>query len=412
MTARVPLHIIASTPRLEAALRYAAGPEDGPLSARLSQRCAELAALLHSPIASVYALEAGNELVLRGNTGFAPEALGQVRLKVGQGITGMAVESLRPVTVDDAEASDSFAYFPLLREERFPAFLAVPLVERGKPRGALVLQRERGPFSEEDLLLAVVAAAGLLPELEDVGEPRAAAALLYGEGNGLGRALGQAHLLSRALPRRASPVLRPEARPGAVQALREAFEAERSELLALVDRARSGHAGAALDALSNLLLDSRMEDRAAEHIEAGLGPSIALERVAAEVAHSLAGQGAVARRAIDIESFLGAVASRLSGLEPDRVRKGEMAVGIHLPSPVAIRAWASGATGALCAAPASESSGVSLCTELGLPALSGVRTLFEAVHAGSRLAVDARSAILVVNPSSGQVAEWREAEKK
>src|SRR5258708_35593262 len=114
-----------------------------------------------SPIASAYVLEASEELVLRGNWGYQREVIGEVRLKVGQGITGTCVEAMRPVTVDDARVSEQFEYFPQLAEERFPAFLAVPLLSGGRPRGALVLQRETGPFPEEVLLLAGTASRAL-----------------------------------------------------------------------------------------------------------------------------------------------------------------------------------------------------------------------------------------------------------
>src|SRR5205809_7510031 len=110
-----------------------------------------------STIDSAYVLEAGDELVLRGTWGYGREVLGEVRLKVGQGITGTAVETMRPVTVDDAQISEQFEYFPQLAEERYPAFLAVPLLSGGRPRGALVLQRSQGPVSEADLPLAVIA---------------------------------------------------------------------------------------------------------------------------------------------------------------------------------------------------------------------------------------------------------------
>ena len=57
--------------------------------------------------------------------------------------------------------SEQFEYFPQLAEERYPAFLAIPLLSGSRPRGALVLQREAGPFSESDLLLAIGATRAL-----------------------------------------------------------------------------------------------------------------------------------------------------------------------------------------------------------------------------------------------------------
>ncbi|TMA17796.1 MAG: hypothetical protein E6J85_16220, partial [Deltaproteobacteria bacterium] len=134
---RVPLQILGGTRRLDAALRLAAGSAPGSgLSSALSYLCTQIAATCEAPIASVYVLEERNELVLRGNFGFPDEVLGEVRLQVGQGITGTAVETMKPVTVDDAGLVAQFAYFPQLAEERYPAFLAVPLLSGPRPRGA------------------------------------------------------------------------------------------------------------------------------------------------------------------------------------------------------------------------------------------------------------------------------------
>ena len=36
------------------------------------------------------------------------DAIGEVRMKVGQGITGTCVESMSPVTVDDARLTEQF----------------------------------------------------------------------------------------------------------------------------------------------------------------------------------------------------------------------------------------------------------------------------------------------------------------
>src|SRR5260221_609271 len=200
---QVSVQIVGASERLDAALRFAAGAARGSsLGSALNFLCSQIAALIASPIASVYVLEERDELVLRGTHGFPEVALGEVRLQVGQGITGTAVETLRPVTVADAGFVEQFAYFPQLAEERYPAFLAVPLLEGSRPRGALVLQREQGPFSDDDVLLAV-AVTPALTALIGQALPPGKSAGLRGAGHRKGRALGQGFLLSPAPPRRA-----------------------------------------------------------------------------------------------------------------------------------------------------------------------------------------------------------------
>ena len=151
----------------------------------------------------------------------------------------------------------------------------------------------------------------------------------------------------------------------------------------------------------------RLEERAQEHVARYVPPSLALERIAAEVARALAQHGPAARRGVDIEAFLGAVARRLSGIDPQRVRRGELIVSVHLPGPLALRAWSSGATGAVCATPREDSTGGALLTALGMPVVWGVRDIFESVSQGERVALDSDSGEVIVNPSAAQAAAWR-----
>jgi len=74
-----------------------------------------------SPVASVYVLEGADELVLevrmlhpRGDRRSAHEGRA--------GITGTCVESMSPVTVNDARLSEQFEYFPQLARSGTPAF--------------------------------------------------------------------------------------------------------------------------------------------------------------------------------------------------------------------------------------------------------------------------------------------------
>ena len=390
------------TQRLAAALKLAGGPSPGAsLSSGLSFVCAQLAVLCQAPIASVYVLEGKDDLVLRGNHGFEAAVLGEVRLKVGQGITGTAVETMRPVSVDDAGLIEQFAYFPQLAEERYPAFLAVPLLDGSRPRGALVLQRKVGPFSEDDLLLAV-SCTRALSALIEAEHPTNANLLFHGAGNGRGKALGLVHVLSRAMPRR-SPKQEAQSDLGA------AFAAEREEVQKLAERVRAklGESPRVLDEICSVLDDARLEERAGEHLAAGVPASLALERIAAETARALMHLGPAARRAVDVEAFLGAVAHRLAGLEPQRVRRGELLVGVHLPGLAALRGWAHECTGAVCAEAAEASTGVALLTALGLPVVCGVKQIFEVVGPGDRVAIDGDSGQVLINPTAAQASAWR-----
>jgi uroporphyrinogen-III synthase len=88
----------------------------------------------------VYLLE-GDELVLRASKNSHPEAVGKLKLKLGQGITGWVAKHRQPVVVAQNAALDPrFRFFNELPEDRFEAFLSVPLLSRGRVVGVINLQ--------------------------------------------------------------------------------------------------------------------------------------------------------------------------------------------------------------------------------------------------------------------------------
>ena len=88
----------------------------------------------------VYLVE-GDELVLRASKNSHPEAVGKLKLKLGQGITGWVAKHRQPVVVAQSAALDPrFLVFNELPEDRFEAFLSVPLLSRGRVVGVINLQ--------------------------------------------------------------------------------------------------------------------------------------------------------------------------------------------------------------------------------------------------------------------------------
>jgi uroporphyrinogen-III synthase len=88
----------------------------------------------------VYLLE-GDELVLRASKNSHPEAVAKLKLKVGRGITDWVAKHRQPVVVAQNAALDSrFQFFHELPEDRFEAFLSVPLLSRTRVVGVINLQ--------------------------------------------------------------------------------------------------------------------------------------------------------------------------------------------------------------------------------------------------------------------------------
>src|SRR6266496_1891463 len=102
----------------------------------------------------IYVLE-GDDLVLRASKNPHPEILDRLKLRMGQGITGWVAEHQEPVAVfKEASKDPRFQRFNELPEDRYEAFLSVPLFSRGRLVGVMNLQhREPHVHSDRDIRL-------------------------------------------------------------------------------------------------------------------------------------------------------------------------------------------------------------------------------------------------------------------
>src|SRR5262249_22113717 len=108
-----------------------------PLAEVLASLCASIAEIARAPVVSVYVLE-GQTLVMRGNAGFPESAVGQVQLRLGEGLTGFVAECLRPISVAIGRHDEHYKHVPGIGEEKYPSYLGVPILSAGGPAGVLV----------------------------------------------------------------------------------------------------------------------------------------------------------------------------------------------------------------------------------------------------------------------------------
>ncbi|MHC4728140.1 MAG: phosphoenolpyruvate--protein phosphotransferase [Planctomycetota bacterium] len=132
----------------------------------LDKTVAMVASHANSDVCSVYLYNnEHHELVLRATRGLNPESVGRVKLKLGQGLTGLALQELRPICEKDAIHNPNFKFFPGIFEERYECFLAVPIVRGNWKIGVLVLQRQKGRYFEDCDVTALEAATSQLANI-------------------------------------------------------------------------------------------------------------------------------------------------------------------------------------------------------------------------------------------------------
>ena len=77
-------------------------------------------------VCSVYVLEQDRaNLVLAATVGLRPESVGQVRMRVTEGLAGLVAEQAKPVVVPDAIAHPRFKYFSDIGEGAFQVMALV-----------------------------------------------------------------------------------------------------------------------------------------------------------------------------------------------------------------------------------------------------------------------------------------------
>src|SRR5271168_5353869 len=108
-----------------------------------------------------YVLE-GNELILRASKNPHAEVVDRLKMRVGQGITGWVAEHKEPVAVSkDAGHDPRFQSFNELPEDRYEAFLSVPVLCRDKLVGVINLQH-RQPHTYSQREVQMISTIGFL----------------------------------------------------------------------------------------------------------------------------------------------------------------------------------------------------------------------------------------------------------
>jgi uroporphyrinogen-III synthase len=117
----------------------------------------------------VYVLE-GSELILRASKNPHSEVVDRLKLRMGQGITGWVAENKKPVAISLNASQDArFQAFNELPEDRFEAFLSVPVLCRDRVVSVINVQH-REPHTYNQREIQLISTIGFLvgPEIDTV----------------------------------------------------------------------------------------------------------------------------------------------------------------------------------------------------------------------------------------------------
>src|SRR6202166_3889445 len=128
-----------------------------------------IAKRFRTDVCSAYLLEPDRaNLVLAATVGLRKECIGNLRMEVHEGLTGLVAELVRPVAVEQVKQHPRFKYFRDAGEDAYQSFLGVPLIDRGVLQGVLVVQTiEARVFTESEIRMLTEAATQVAPVVSE-----------------------------------------------------------------------------------------------------------------------------------------------------------------------------------------------------------------------------------------------------
>jgi phosphotransferase system enzyme I (PtsP) len=305
--------------------------ESASVETLLNKAVEMVASSTQSAVCSIYLYNPEkHELTLRATQGLNPDSVGRVRLKLGQGLTGLSLQEMRPVCEADASHNPNYKFFPGIFEERYDAFLAVPITRGISKMGVLVLQRDTSQcFSESDIMALETVASQLANIIENaqflLGRHEPASETVRAVPTGLkfvkGKvaAEGFAYAPAMILDKHKSLSLllhHDSAKTYTLEDFHNAVadtESQLEELQERVEHKLSDAASLIFAAHLMILKDRDFIDKIVQRIESGVNAPVAVAEVAGDYMRSfLAGNSAYMReKANDIEDLAVRLVSNL-----------------------------------------------------------------------------------------------------
>lgn len=382
-------------------------------------------------VCSVYILEPDRgELVLGATIGLRSDCVGCLRMRLDEGLTGLAAQTLAPVIVDDAFQHPRFKYFPDAGEDRYHSFLGIPLIEGGVVQGVLVVQAvEPRRFSTNETRMLVTVASQLAPLVSSarllghvVAVSHAAPARAEAEqrqpwrGTPLGPGVGwgEAYLVSRleelppdSSPREVNTARVRERLARAMEAAKEEVAHQSQRLSALAGEEH----GAILQAHLMLLQDRTLERDLNQSLARGLTAEAALLAVRDQYVAALQKVSTpfFQERAYDVKDVFRRIRWHLQPHAAGGGAAGERVVLVaHEASVLDLFSVDFDRLAAIVIERGGpQSHAAILARSLGIPMVGQIPDLVDRLEPGRRLLVDGSAGTVILDPTPDELATLR-----
>ncbi|HPA17941.1 MAG TPA: phosphoenolpyruvate--protein phosphotransferase [Verrucomicrobiae bacterium] len=379
---------------------------------------------MKAAVCSIYLYNEGERaLVLTANQGLNPDAVGRVRLQPGEGLVGTVFSEQRPIREASAARNPRFKFVPGTNEERYEAFLAVPIIRGLSPVGVLVVQDPvPGYFDENDSramqtiaaqLASVIQNAKLLMNLRRQPPEAAAVAappgLRYVKGAPVsdGCAYGKATVLG---------VFEDQGQPGPFTAddFRRALartEAQLADLQRAMEERLADVASMIFSAHLLMVKDSEFSGQMISLIEGGLSPQAAVAKVVGEYVRlfSSSPNARLREKVQDVRDLGRRLVQNLrEGPESAPDYQGRILIAGELLASDIVKLAAQRAEGLLLIGGGITAHVSILARSLQLPAVVVEDRRFFGFPAGLPILIDGGQGVVLIDPGDEVLAKYRD----
>lgn len=383
-------------------------------------------------VCSIYlATNTNRELVLMATEGLNPESVGKVRLTWDEGLTGLVAERAEPINEDDAPHHPRYRYFEETGEERYPAFLGVPIIHHRTIHGVLIVQSSASAKFDEDQVtfLVTIAAqlAGAIAHAEASGDIEVLLKHehvddhrpLLGLPGAPGVAIGTIVVVNVATEIESVPDLVVEDKSVELKNFRAAIRAVRKDMQGMLKRLRAtmpASDSALFEAYLLMLEDGSLIDDTVARIKKGSWAPTALRDTVLEHVRAFdqMEDAYLRERAQDIRDLGRRVLERLLGEErkPLEYPKNAVLVSEDVTASMLAEVPPKRLAGVVSMRGSRTSHTAILARALGIPAVMGVTDLpLSKVH-GRELIADGYSGRVYINPSREIRREFKRLQRE
>lgn len=377
---------------------------------------------MSTEVCSVYLRNDEGVYILMATKGLHQEAVGNVGLSKNEGLVGLVAAREEPINLEDAESHPKFQYFSETGEERYSAFLGVPIIHHRQVLGVLVIQQaEKRRFDEgEEAFLVTMSAqlAGVIAHAEATGVLRSIGhkidARFLGIPGASGVAIGQCVVVApladlNSVPQQEceNPLKEQEFFKKSLAAVRADVRKLGSELETRLNKEER----LLFDAYVAMLDDASLAREVNERIEKGVSAQYAWSRVILEhVATFESMNDAYLReRASDVRDLGSRVLSYLQ--ETSRGTKhfpdNTILVGDELTASMLAEVPEGKLAGIVSLAGSSNSHIAILARSIGIPTVMGAVDLPFTRIDGKELIVDGYRGSVFVDPSEQMLSRYQ-----